>query len=368
MTQELAQALMGQSLGPRGSQGPQPGGGWEGLAKSISDLLMMPQEDRDTLAQNEAVTTDLFKMALADPGNMAKMGEAVKYGGEDTTRILGPMMEMGGIFAGRMARTADKRALGKAMTMEGRGKTRDEIWNDTGWFKDVDGKWKYEIDDSTMALTNPSPVAQPGRGVAGPGSAIQHPELAQAYPEMASMEHLLTGKEGGGTFQAPARYGGIHKTPARLTAQRHMPDARRSTALHEMQHATQRQEGFAAGGNPEEFIGQKQEVDRLITGANEKLLDLSRGMDAARTYGDDATVAGLKKEYDYIMDYKLNELVPLSQRGPQEQYRRLAGEAEARNVQSRRDFTPEQRQAQPPWQTQDVPEEEMIVRMLAGGA
>jgi hypothetical protein len=48
-------------------------------------------------------------------------------------------------------------------------------------------------------------------------------------------------------------------------------------------------------------------------------------------------------------------------------YERLAGEAEARNVQTRMDFTPEQRQAQPPWETLDVPEEELLVRMLQDG-
>ena len=47
-------------------------------------------------------------------------------------------------------------------------------------------------------------------------------------------------------------------------------------------------------------------------------------------------------------------------------YRKLAGEAEARNVQTRMDFTPAQRQAQPPWETLDVPEEDLLVRMLWG--
>jgi hypothetical protein len=44
------------------------------------------------------------------------------------------------------------------------------------------------------------------------------------------------------------------------------------------------------------------------------------------------------------------------------QYQRLAGEAEARNVQTRRDFTPQQRREAAPWSTLDVPESELIVR------
>ena len=45
-----------------------------------------------------------------------------------------------------------------------------------------------------------------------------------------------------------------------------------------------------------------------------------------------------------------------------DEYRRLAGEAEARNVQTRMDYSPEQRMAEPPWETLDVPEADQIVR------
>jgi len=47
---------------------------------------------------------------------------------------------------------------------------------------------------------------------------------------------------------------------------------------------------------------------------------------------------------------------------PFEQYQRLAGEAEARNVQSRLNMNIDERRSKPPWQTLDVPESELIVR------
>ena len=50
-----------------------------------------------------------------------------------------------------------------------------------------------------------------------------------------------------------------------------------------------------------------------------------------------------------------------------EKYERLAGEAEARNVQTRMDYTPEQRKAAAPWTTLDVPENELIVRGNSNG-
>jgi hypothetical protein len=45
-----------------------------------------------------------------------------------------------------------------------------------------------------------------------------------------------------------------------------------------------------------------------------------------------------------------------------EAYTRLAGEVEARNAQHRMNMTPEQRRANPPWRTQDLPDEQQIVR------
>jgi tRNA G18 (ribose-2'-O)-methylase SpoU len=52
----------------------------------------------------------------------------------------------------------------------------------------------------------------------------------------------------------------------------------------------------------------------------------------------------------------------LDKMSPMEKYQRLAGEAESRNVETRRDWTPEQRRATPPWESLDVPENELIYR------
>ena len=53
---------------------------------------------------------------------------------------------------------------------------------------------------------------------------------------------------------------------------------------------------------------------------------------------------------------------------PDDQYKRLAGEAEARNVQTRMDWPMEKRIEIPPWDSRslDVPENELIVRMGDG--
>jgi hypothetical protein len=57
----------------------------------------------------------------------------------------------------------------------------------------------------------------------------------------------------------------------------------------------------------------------------------------------------------------------LAARGGYAGYSRLAGEAEARNVETRRYMTLEERRATPPWKTQDVPDEQQIVRFRTEG-
>ena len=52
---------------------------------------------------------------------------------------------------------------------------------------------------------------------------------------------------------------------------------------------------------------------------------------------------------------------------PDQAYRSLAGEVEARNVQARMDMTPDERRARPPWETQDVPDDMQIIRGRSDG-
>jgi hypothetical protein len=75
-------------------------------------------------------------------------------------------------------------------------------------------------------------------------------------------------------------------------------------------------------------------------------------------------------DYDYDRYRKLlaeKTSILTESPNPYDAYKRLAGEAEARNVQTRLDWTPEQRRATPPWETLDVPEGELIYRKDLGG-
>ena len=400
-------------------------------------------------------------------------------------------------FAGRMAKTANKGLLKKAQEMMGQGADRDAIWKNTGWFKDVDGHWKFEIDDNLARLNEDAPSKLgrlelanqyykrrnfPGH-LAGkypehteealhhadgllrqswfePTQALQehlsHREAYNAYPELKDIRAVKDPSMSSQGSFSPAsnrmRYGGGIATNRDL----------RGTVLHEIQHAIQENEGFASGGNlsPElqqaywnkyakdyragggpELLDKSDQLSRVLQDlrhvdhindlrnitqprqlfnsmpfyehsntirnalgptpkrgpkykkwsqdAGKMLADILEGkrqnsnIDKLMTQ-DRATIKKMVRNAEAkearlykkgVMKMrktrkKMDETDPTMNQWDEEKlydaYRKLAGEAEARNVQTRMDFTPAQRQAQPPWETLDVPEEDLLVRMLRG--
>mgnify|MGYP004655419087 CR=1 FL=1 len=54
------------------------------------------------------------------------------------------------LFAGVNARTANMQTLNRAQALEASGAAAEDIRRETGWFRGMDGKWRFEIDDSGM--------------------------------------------------------------------------------------------------------------------------------------------------------------------------------------------------------------------------
>uniref|UniRef100_UPI00343C4BBD ADP-ribosyltransferase-containing protein n=1 Tax=uncultured Campylobacter sp. TaxID=218934 RepID=UPI00343C4BBD len=92
------------------------------------------------------------------------------------------------IFAGEKAYAELKYApvkadkLSKAQAMAKEGKNELEIWRDTGWFRDKDGAWKFEIGDGDAKL---NPKFQSGGKL---GDLLKHDELFKAYPELKDVK------------------------------------------------------------------------------------------------------------------------------------------------------------------------------------
>lgn len=335
------------------------------LGSTVNDVLdilpelMGPGADvRDMVQGSDALTKAL----------MRRDGIGALEGG---TQLFGGLLGLGvpgsvAMFAGPGAKNANMGALRKAEGMAEQGADARKIWDETGWFQGADGKWRFEIDDSgaTLADEMNSLGVEFDRPL---GDLVQHQKAYTAYPDAADI-HVETfsrsgkGNPPGGAYMADRD---------RMQVRGDLEGGALSTALHETQHAIQNREGFAPGGSAGEFrsgpmfrkdaIALKDDLSRALTGGithrpemiiqDAKYLPPEQAQKIVEKHGfssiDDA-LAYLKTEDEY--------------RTPFGQYRRLAGEVEARNVQTRRDFTPDQRRAQPPWETEDVPRDRQIVR------
>jgi len=254
------------------------------------------------------------------------------------------------MFAGPMAKTADHAALSRAQQMASTGASRGDIWRDTGWFQGVDGKWRFEIDDSGARLT--------GERYGSFNDVLDHPELFEAYPALRDVAAANEGAfRSSGSFQAehqrPTGWGGVggmRTERAHIDILGPNEGSRRSTALHEGQHGLQRTEGFALGGMPRmsdaspDLLARIAELETTLRQLNEVHWALR----------DPNRIREVSKE--------LRALQRSARAEGHAVYEKLAGEVEARNVQSRRNFTPTQRRRRPPWTTQDTPDEQQIVR------
>ena len=109
-------------------------------------------------------------------------------------RLLGKLYSNGkdvslNSFAGQKAITANVGKLDQAKAMLEKGADEVEIWQKTGWFKDKDGAWKFEIGDSNAKL---NPNFQSGGRL---GELLEHKELFKAYPELKDVRVVKIGDE-----------------------------------------------------------------------------------------------------------------------------------------------------------------------------
>ena len=250
------------------------------------------------------------------------------------------------IFAGPTAKTADHTALARAQEMHKAGADRADIWRETGWFQGPEGKWRFEIPDNDAKLgqyatdTVKTPNATPTVGSLY--QDFEHPQFRAAYPDSEKITQSIGYGRGTGAYWDNRDH---------LEIRARNPHEAKSIGLHELQHRVQRDEGFAPGGDmfasPAGHEAFWAEKSRLY----QEMLDdpkLTSVMDSASIF----RLAHERAKENLNRDW----------------YRRNAGEVEARNVETRQHFDPESRRESPPWETQDVPEDQVIVNGLFKGA
>ena len=153
-------------------------------------------------------------------------------------------------FAGEGALTADKTLLEQAKEMLLSGKSPDDIFNKTGWFKGADGKWRFEIDDSKAnfsldKLTDVLPLE----------TILNHDALYEAYPflKAVKVKTVNFGNDSKKLGEYDSATNTISISDAVLDAEimTHFELLYESTLMHEVQHAIQFYEGFELGASPE---------------------------------------------------------------------------------------------------------------------
>lgn len=223
---------------------------------------------------------------------------------------------------------------------------------------------------------------------------VENDELFKAYPDLKRVKLVFTD-------QLPANMGGSYnERDHTIVVNTNYVGDIASVLAHEVQHAIQKIEGFARGGNPESmqerFDAAKEEwrarawADALRDKADEMgenynqaavekaLIDEYKemGMDNdewmpnketrmkgfnyfARGYADRSLDEDIK-------NFRLNESTR-SEFSPYVEYTKLGGEVESRNVEHRMNMTPEERMASLAAETEDVSREDQIFLMSGDG-
>jgi len=166
---------------------------------------------------------------------------------------------------------------------------------------------------------------------------LDHKELYDNYPTLFDAKLTFTDMPKGANGYYDAKANEIV-----LNSAMNKEDIK-SSLLHEIQHAIQNKEGFARGGSAQEFYNDaKSKIDLLK-------YELEFEPD------------------DFIRDKKLKQLSEIEtayKNGGKEEafkkYQRLSGEIEARDVQARMNYTPEQREKIAPYSSENIAPEDAI--------
>ena len=252
-------------------------------------------------------------------------------------------------FAGKKALTSDKQTLAQAKRMDKDGKSNDEIFNATGWFKGKDNKWRFEIPDNFDKIDFKKLQWNEDTQFAL-DEIYDNPALFAAYPKLRNVSvtaQNFLGSDG-------LTVGNDIYIDWALVDDDKQEAAR--TLVHEIQHVIQHYEKFSTGGNVRDVKKiLRQNLDNIKSDVA-KLPERQRYFDSllkaekALSDGKDKAAAkALKnleessKELPRNVKLKLNALAKnfdeldkaRTEKDKFELYKRLGGEQESRAVEGR---------------------------------
>ncbi len=297
-------------------------------------------------------------------------------------------------YAGRNANGANLESLREAQEMQAAGADMESIRKATGWHEGMDGKWRFEINDSRMQLrTDAADIPN----YTTLGELVDAPELFEAYPDMADLSvtfHTLEDGQNGGYSR---KFDSIELS----RDLKNRPEALLNSLIHEVQHAIQSREGFASGANPAywnrrtengfdsrtaeerregarlqeqyeriresdpQFVAAMEELDAMEPKVPRGKVDLNTWEqiepDPPEWVRYDERRDQLEEQYgDRVWDwYSLRDSIDRNARNggrmPTDLYRDTAGEIEARDTAKRRELTAqERRETSPDYGSEDT--------------
>ena len=289
--------------------------------------------------------------------------------------------------AGTMGTFVGRQAIGKSKaeafeTIEKSGTlSKEQMWEKFGMYRGDDGLLRKEISDSASSIKDDAMnvLFDPKNKTESSRSAqfkltdlMQHDELFSLYPQMEDVQVRMK--------VVPGHRGGAFNS-TKNTIEVIAPNKKeaRSILLHEIQHKIQSIEGFARGGNDEmvdSYLQKTQDKQKEILGRLNSYLydnlsdDLSTKIMEKASKNPKLTsenywnivASEFKNDPKFMDDYKLllkatDNLKYLDgvkkSKSEMDFYYDLAGELEARNVQTRADWSKGGRQISPPWESED---------------
>ena len=285
--------------------------------------------------------------------------------------------------------------LDVAKQMEDEKKDAKIIKMATGWEKGVDGKWRYEMPDAkikdTIDVGGGNIVKRFEEDMLWTDGkledAVDAPKLFEAYPQLKNIkihtDAVMNDMPSNGEYNPQTKTITIHADELKYL---------NSILNHEIQHVIQHEEGFAHGGTPEQverdfnaakaewkarsYAFELEEKAKEMGGeynqseVEKALIQEYKDMDMPEFIPDKETrIKGFnyfargyadRSMDDAIKRFRLDRFQRTDFDSYQE-YRKLAGEVESRNVEKRLGMTDEERRNSLASETEDVNRDEQIV-------
>ena len=381
----------------------------DALKRTLGDVVSNPMASTEQVVNNANDRARYLNQLNAQVASQGVKG-LMSPQGQELARLYADAYNPVGIFIGSKSKIWNKANADKFLKLEESGVEPVDIWKQTGTFRSPDGKLRQEISDASAVARYDSPPDRIARELdltaqlsygkpyqdldratknkiqkevndfqSSLNQNLTYEDLYRAYPELANIESTakFANIPRGRFEQTRVSSIGAGNVPVnervvgeRMTSQAPTEEELKSVLLHETQHIIQNRENFAKGGSAEFFkpndvfsteaLEDAAIIDKLMRGSSLNQLEAKQRFERLFNRSPEA---GAFAALERVGTGKTLDAAAVSSRGasdPYKAYRSLAGEVEARAVQSRMNMSPEQRLQTYQIQSYDVPVNQLI--------